>query len=333
MSPHQDKIDTIYFGGGTPSLLSLAQVEQILSAVRNHFSILENPEVTVEANPDSIDYDYATGLVSLGVNRVSIGIQSFDDTMLSRVGRLHTAAQGRKAVEAVFQGGIDNISIDLIYGLPGYNMPVLQHDLAVLGSLPVTHASIYSLIVEEHTMLWDAYRKNRIELPDEDEMTRFAETIWQRMAELGFVHYEISSYCRPGRLSKHNSKYWQYEPYLGFGASAHSFYGNVRYANLRNIHDYMRNAGKQSVVAEQVVISRKRAMEDYCFLALRMKQGIIYKEFNKYFNICITEEFGKIIRELQEKGLLESNQDGCRLSKQGLLYGNYVFSQFIRDEA
>ncbi|MCI1821219.1 MAG: radical SAM family heme chaperone HemW [Megasphaera sp.] len=323
--------DTIYLGGGTPSLLTAQQVESILGAVRNHFSVNSSAEITIEANPNNITETYVQDLCSIGVNRFSLGVQSFSDEQLQRLGRIHTAEEGKHAVMTIREGGISNISADLMFGLPGQSAADVYTDLRILTQLPITHASIYSLIVEEHTLLWDDIRHQRVFLPDEREKEAMVELVHENMAAEGFEHYEISSYCLPGFRSRHNSKYWQYSPYLGFGVSAHSFYQNKRFANIANIPEYIHNAGVSSVVETSVSITSKRAAEDYCILALRMCDGIDYEKFHTLFSTTVETEFGDIIERLFAQQLLVPISSGCRLSKLGFSYGNYVFEQFIRD--
>lgn len=323
--------DTIYFGGGTPSLLTVSQLAQIMEALQQTFYLTHDAEITLEANPDSMDTDYAADIASLGVNRVSLGIQSFDDCMLLFLGRVHTAAQGKGAVEAVWNGGIENISIDLMYGLPHQTPSMVHHDLNILASLPICHASIYALIVEEHTPLWAGLEQHDFTLPSDENVETMGNEIHHAMHQLGYEHYEISSYAKPGKRSRHNCKYWQYTPYIGFGASAHSFYKETRWANIANIPQYIRQAGPHSLIKDKVVIDEKRAQEDYCFLALRMHDGISYKAFEKQFGTTIEREFGVVLTRLFQQNLLEKTKEGCCLSSLGLAYGNYVFSQFIRE--
>jgi len=326
-----ETVDTIYLGGGTPSLLTARQVESILCAVRNHFSVNSSAEITIEANPNNITDTYIQDLRSIGVNRFSLGVQSFSDEQLQRLGRMHTAEEGKHAVMTIWEGGISNISADLMFGLPGQSVADVYTDLRILTQLPITHASIYSLIVEDHTLLWDDIRHQRVFLPDEREEEAMAALVHENMAAEGFEHYEISSYCLPGFRSRHNSKYWQYSPYLGFGVSAHSFYQNKRFANIANIPEYIHKAGVSSVVETSVSIESRRAAEDYCILALRMCDGIDYEKFHILFSTTVETEFGDIIERLFAQQLLVPTPSGCRLSKLGFSYGNYVFEQFIRD--
>ena len=322
--------DTIYLGGGTPSLLTPKQLEQILKSLRQRFAITADAEITVEANPESMNKTYAMALASLGVNRVSLGFQSTNDDMLRFLGRVHTVAQGIQAVHDVYRSGIENISVDFMYGLPGQTLAMVQHDMETLVSLPIRHASIYSLIVEEGTKLKRLVDQEEAFLPADDRVEEMANLVHEQMHQAGFQHYEISSYCKPGYASRHNLKYWQYTPYIGFGASAHSFAGMTRWANTRSLPQYITKAGTESVRAETVSIDDKRAVEDFCFLALRMRSGIESKRFLTRFGRSIETEFGSILTHLMTQGLIEKMPYGYRLTDLGLSYGNYVFSQFIR---
>ncbi len=217
-----------------------------------------------------------------------------------------------------------------MYGLPHQTQAMVQRDLKILSSLPVCHASIYSLIVEEHTPLQAQLQHHDLSLPADEEVEAMARDIHRTMRKWGYEHYEISSYARQGKRSRHNCKYWQYVPYIGFGVSAHSFYQGTRWANIANIPMYIRRAGQGSVTAERVPIDDKRAKEDYCFLALRMHDGISYAAFANEFGTTVETEFGSVLSRLFQQKLLEKTAAGCRLSDLGLAYGNYVFSQFIR---
>ena len=325
-----EEADTIYIGGGTPSLLAAGEIGRILETLRRTFRIADDAEITMEANPDSLSYDKAAALADCGVNRLSLGVQSFSDAMLSFLGRVHTAAQGEAAIQAAYAAGIHNLSLDLMYGLPGQRLADVRRDVERLSQLPVVHASIYSLIVEDGTQLKAGLEKGTWHLPPEGTVEAMGKAVHDAMHGYGFHHYEISSYAKGPFESRHNSKYWTYEPYIGFGVSAHSFDGTTRWANVANIPAYIHKAGRESVVAESVAIDAKRAVEDYCFLALRRRVGIDYGDYARRFGKSIEADFGPVIDGLIRQGLLERTERGCCLSEDGLGYGNYVFSKFIR---
>ncbi|MBC3536569.1 radical SAM family heme chaperone HemW [Megasphaera hominis] len=323
-------LDTVYFGGGTPSLLSLSQVEEILTAVRHYFAVTGGAEITFEANPDSLTAAYAKGLAGLGINRLSIGIQSFQPGLLRTLGRIHTADEGKAAIWAAKNAGIDNLSADLMYGLPGQNLRDVDADLKELLALPLTHASIYSLILEEGTPFYHDVTTGTLELPPDDCVETMGQAVHAAMEVAGFEHYEISSYARPGNRSRHNTKYWQYVPYVSAGVTAHSFWHNCRQAHIANIPQYIRLAGQASLIGERVEIDAKRGPEDYCFLALRMRDGIDAKAFKDQFGTTVEAEFGTVLAPLVTQGLLQQTRRGYALTEKGLAYGNYVFSRFIR---
>ena len=321
--------DTVYFGGGTPSLLEAGQIGAILDHLQKKFTIDPAAEITVEANPDSMTAAYAAALCSYGVNRISLGVQSFNDDMLRFLGRIHTAEQALQSVRDVYDAGIDNISIDLMYGLPRQTADMVKYDMDIMKILPVCHASAYSLIVEAGTVLKNGLDQGEFTLPDDKKIEEMGKLVHDSMHAMGFSHYEISSYAKAGRQSRHNCKYWQYTPYIGFGVSAHSFDGSRRWANISNIPDYIRRAGQQSVIGESIDIQRQRAMEDYCFLALRLRKGIEYADFERHFGVSLQSVFGDVVRRLSDQGLLEKTGKGCCMTEEGLSYGNYVFSRFI----
>lgn len=323
-------VDTVYIGGGTPSLLTIDELNRIMTALAAHFTLSMDSEITIEGNPESLDVAYMRSLYAMGVNRISIGIQSFQPALLQKLGRIHSEKDAFDAVIAAHDAGFTNISCDLMYGLPSQSLDDVKDDVQKLLSLPISHASIYSLIVEEGTWFSRDVQKGILSLPKDEDVEAMAHFIHHALDRAGFEHYEISSYGKTGKRSRHNSKYWMYEEYLGFGASAHSFYGGTRYANIHTIPDYIHKAGRESLKEESIVIDDKRGQEDFCFLALRMVDGIDYEAFQKRFGVTVASQFGPVITRLIGEGLLEKTTRGCKLTKRGLAYGNYVFGQFIR---
>ena len=323
-------VDTVYFGGGTPSLLTLVQVGMIMRTLGETFRLAADSEITLEANPESMDRAYAAGLAHIGINRVSLGIQSFNDKELRFLRRLHTGKEAMQSVCDVYEGGITNISVDLMYGLPGQSRADVLHDLSCLVSLPVVHASVYSFIVETGTPLAGLVGKGSVLLPETEITLQEGAAVRSMLADRGFAHYEISSYARPGFASRHNIKYWQYEPYIGFGVSAHSFDGRFRFVNIGNIPQYIEAAGMAAVSAEREEIRTMRGEEDYCFLALRMRRGIDSERFQSLFGETVESAFGPVLEDLDRRGFIEPTGRGYKLTEQGLLYGNYVFSRFLR---
>ena len=324
------RADTVYFGGGTPSVLPTALLEKLLHTVQQVFSLAPATEITAEANPESLRRDQCEKWAALGINRVSLGVQTFHDALLQSLGRLHTAAQAYEALQAVAAAGITNISLDLMYGLPGQTLQAFKEDIQTLSRLPVTHASIYRLTVEEHTPLWHSVQAGKERVANAAEVEAMQQYLYGTMRQMGFEHYEISAYAKPGYRARHNCKYWRYEPYIGFGAAAHSFDGQTRRCNVRSLPQYIRSCTTSGRIQEETRIAAARAMEDYCFLALRMRDGIDYDDFFQRFQVSFGSQFGRTERRLYEQGLLQRTEKGCALTPLGLAYGNYVFSRFLR---
>ncbi len=279
----QKNIETIYFGGGTPSLLKPEQIFHIIDAVKKEFSVDHNPEVTLEANPDDLSYEYLKGLFDIGINRLSIGVQSFADTDLLQLGRRHNAKQAVTSVENAYKAGFKNISIDLIYGLPYSSNEIWENNLNTAFSLPVQHLSCYHLIIEEGTPLSEKVSKGNIKPVEEDDSVKHFQ-ILQRMAKKNnFVHYEISNLAREGYFSRHNSSYWKQTPYLGLGPSAHSYNGMVREWNPKSTKQWSTaiNAGK--IIAEQEVLSEKDKLNEYLLTSLRTIWGVNIIDFEEQF--------------------------------------------------
>jgi len=324
-------LDTIYIGGGTPSLLTLGQLESILTALRDTFTLANTIEITLEVNPQCIDKAYYPALLVLGVNRISFGVQSFNDSELKRIGRIHQAKDAEQSILAAYAAGLSNISADLIYGLPEQQVGDFEKNMAIAIALPLQHISIYGLQIEEGTLFWQWQQQGTLSLPTDSENEAMYDLICRELKRAGFEHYEISNFARQGHRSRHNMKYWQYADYIGFGASAHSFVHGRRYASVTNIPNYMQGAGKTGgTIAEDVIILPERAIEDYCFLALRTSDGISYNSFRNRFGYELRDVFGEVIDKLVKKSLLVITPTGIRLSGNGIKYGNYVFGEFIR---
>ena len=315
-------VETIYFGGGTPTTLSLAELEKILCAVRKVFSVDERAELTIEANPGTVDENYLRGLKSLGFNRLSLGVQSFDDGLLKTLGRIHDSRAAIETVELakIFFG---NVSVDLMYGLPNQTLNHLRRDLERLKFLDVAHVSIYGLEVEEGTRFFEL--RNQLPLPDEDTCADMYDLITETLPTFGYRRYEISNFAKAGFESRHNVGYWTGKSYFGFGAGAHSFDGALRTSNVRDVASYIK--GGVSIVEE--VVTRRAAMEEFCFLGLRMTAGISAKTFREKFGVNISAVFGAVIAKNHQRGLLEVDGDRIYLTARGMALGNEVFADFL----
>ena len=325
-------IDTIYFGGGTPTELSIQQLQMIVDKIKSTFTINENCHMTIESNPGEVDLQYLTKLVKLGFNRISFGVQTFDDKALTM---LHRSHDGEKAIQAVYdakEAGFTDINIDLIYGLPRQTLEDIQHNLNIVKDLPINHISTYGLQVEVGTYLYHLVQKNLISIPSESIDESMYDTMMAGLKELGFERYEISNFAKGNSYSRHNLKYWHYIDYLGFGAGAHSFYDGIRRSNNRNVMPYIQSVDRYIMpTIDTETITVERAQEDFCFLALRTKWGLDEQKFEDRFDVSVHNLFGNILEDLVTKGLLEYQNGSYHLSSEGAKHGNYVFSQFIRE--
>ena len=325
-------IDTIYFGGGTPTELSIQQLQMIVDKIKSTFTITNDCHMTIESNPGEVDLQYLTKLVKLGFNRISFGVQTFDDKALTMLHRSHNGEKAKQAVYEAKEAGFTDINIDLIYGLPRQTLEDIQHNLHILKDLPINHISTYGLQVEVGTYLYHLVQKNLISIPSESIDELMYDTMMEGLKELGFERYEISNFAKDNSYSRHNLKYWHYVDYLGFGAGAHSFYEGIRRSNNRNVMPYIQAVDRYTMpTIETETITVERAQEDFCFLALRTKWGLDEQKFEDRFGVSVNNLFGNILEDLVTKGLLEYQNGSYHLSSEGAKHGNYVFSQFIRE--
>ena len=325
-------IDTIYFGGGTPTELSIQQLQMIVDKIKSTFTITDDCHMTIESNPGEIDLQYLTKLVKLGFNRISFGVQTFDDKALTMLHRSHNGEKAKQAVYEAKEAGFTDINIDLIYGLPRQTLEDIQHNLHILKGLAINHISTYGLQVEVGTYLYHLVQKNLISIPSESIDELMYDTMMEGLKELGFERYEISNFAKDNSYSRHNLKYWHYIDYLGFGAGAHSFYDGIRRSNNRNVMPYIQAVDRYTMpTIDTETITVERAQEDFCFLALRTKWGLDEQKFEDRFGVSVHNLFGNILEDLVTKGLLEYQNGSYHLSSEGAKHGNYVFSQFIRE--
>ena len=325
-------IDTIYFGGGTPTELSIQQLQMILDKIKNTFTITDDCHMTIESNPGEVDLSYLTKLVKLGFNRISFGVQTFDDKLLTMLHRSHNGEQAKQAVYDAKEAGFTDINIDLIYGLPRQTLEDIQYNLDIVKDLPINHISTYGLQVEVGTYLYHLVQKNLISIPSETIDESMYDMMMDGLKALGFERYEISNFAKANSYSRHNLKYWHYIDYLGFGAGAHSFYDGVRRSNNRNVMPYIQSVDRYIMpTIDTETITLERAQEDFCFLALRTKWGLDERKFEDKFGVSVHNLFGTTLEDLVSKDLLEYQSGSYHLTAEGAKHGNYVFSQFIRE--
>ena len=320
--------DTVYFGGGTPSLLSPEQWDRLMGALRQRFDIAGDAEITLEAAPGGFDDARITAWASSGVNRASLGVQSFVERELRAVGRPHTAEGVAQDLERLRAAGITDIGVDLIAGLPHQTAASWEESLNWVGRLSPTHISVYILEIDEDSRLGaeslaGGQRYSAGQLPGEDATADFYTYAQQRLAELGFHQYEISNFAKPGYESRHNRKYWDCRPYIGFGVDAHSFDGIERRGNVESIEDYMvRMERGESPVATREPVDERRRAEERLFLGLRQTAGVVLAAAD-------SERYGGEITHLAASGLVEFSHGRLRLTPRGLLLSNEVFEKFV----
>lgn len=324
----KEEIDTIYFGGGTPSLLSPIQVETILNAVHERFRVAAGAEVTMEMNPGELPAEILREFRGLGINRASFGAQTFDDFELKHLGRTHTAADIDQTFHHLRAAGFDNISLDLICGLPGQTLPAWSRNLDRALSLKPEHLSLYLLEVHEGTPLADQIKRSARPQPDEDLAAEMYRLMLEKVCAAGYRHYEISNFCLPGFDSRHNTKYWTAAPYFGFGCSAHSYDGRARrWANERDTARYVELIeSAQSPVIETIHLSDEDKRSESVFLGLRMLSGISLNDYQQRFGKDLREDHAGEIDRLNEAGLIELDNDLLRLTSTGALMSNEVFA-------
>lgn len=324
--------DTLYFGGGTPSLLSAERVERVIDALRARFELAQAPEVTLEANPRDLDRDGYRALRALGVTRLSLGVQAFDDSVLRDMGRLHTAADARRAVDLARAAGFDNLSLDLILGWPGESPERWSSALDELRALAPEHVSLYVLEVEGRTLLTHRARRGSLALPDDDLVADLYSTAVERLEAHGLRRYEISNFARPGFESRHNGKYWDDAPFLGFGLSAHSARHGRRFWNVDTYGAYCRaleERGAAGALAGERVLTPRERREEALFTGLRRAQGVALPAFRERYGVDALEEFGEPLRRSFDASLIEVSGDHLRLTERGVLLANEVFQALV----
>lgn len=333
---HTDKagpLESIYFGGGTPSLLDPEQVGGLLTKIAEHIPIRIEAEITLEANPGTVDLPSLEAFRSAGINRISLGVQSFDDRFLTTLGRIHTSEQSRQAFQAGRQAGFTNISIDLIHTLPGQSLHQWRTELQQAVDLGPEHISIYGLTIEEGTLFAEIYPANSPEAAEEDLSADMFEYTDEFLTAAGFDHYEIANYARPGFRSRHNSGYWRRDGYLGLGVAAHSFLREghgVRFSNPDTLAEYRMGvlSGQLTRVEEQR-LTQGEAMAEYMFLGLRLSDGVNRYAFEREFGRTFEEVFGSAPADLVRLGLLNQTGETYALTLRGMLLSNQVFNRFL----
>lgn len=319
--------DTIYFGGGTPSLLKPTQIEKILNAIDLKFEISDSPEITMEMNPATVTPQSLARYRALGVNRASFGVQTFDDRALKLLARGHDSNDARQTFAMLRDAGFDNISFDLIAGLPGQTLENWNKNLDEAIAMQPEHLSLYLLEIHEGTPLAEQVRTGRQPTPDDDLAAQMYELMLDGLEAAGYAQYEISNFAKPGFESRHNSKYWQLQPVYGFGVSAHSFDGRQRYANERDTARYVEmieQSNSAEVMREDIDLA-----SEFVFLGLRMEGGIDLEGYRDLFGHELSSCYNGQLMELASSGLVEFTSGRMRLTRKGKLFSNEVFEVFV----
>lgn len=309
-------IETIFVGGGTPTVLLPAQMERFLRMVRTYFPTDPGVvEFTMEANPGTTDADKLQAMKEGGINRISFGVQSFNSELLAGIGRIHNVDDVYRSIENARKAGFDNLSIDLMFGLPKQTLTHMNQSLDAALQLELKHYSIYSLKVEENTLFHTLYHKNELPLPDEDEELAMFKLIMDRLGAAGYGQYEISNFAKPGYESRHNSAYWRNEAYYGIGAGAHGYARRIRHVNIKGVQPYIDATWSGLPILEQHEISREEAMEDFMMVGLRLLSGVRNDDFIRQFGVNMEEIFAPQLNRLIDRGLLERTQEGSGTSE------------------
>lgn len=328
----KEEVSTFYIGGGTPTTLTAKQLDKLLDGVQTYFPLGKNAEFTVESNPESVSFEKFTVMKSHGVNRISMGVQSFNNEILKKIGRIHTAEQVYDCVANADKAGFDNISIDLIFRLPNQTIEDFTRTLQKALELDLPHYSIYALILENKTIFYNLMRQGKLPLPSEDDEADMFQLAMETMEKAGRYQYEISNYAKPGFQSQHNLAYWNNDTYFGFGAGAHGYIDGVRYNNHGPIQHFLEPLRQgESPIIYQNTLSKQNKMEEEMILGLRTMRGIDQTLFKTKYGQAVEEIYQNELITLLDQKLIKIEGDYIRLTKKGVFLGNEVFRSFLMD--
>jgi oxygen-independent coproporphyrinogen-3 oxidase len=339
-------VKSIYFGGGTPSVFKAKSIDRIISFICSSFAVAEDVEISLEANPGTLTADLLAQFKVAGVNRISIGAQSFNSQTLKTLGRIHSASHTEAAVEAARSAGFRNLSLDLIYGVPGQSVSDFKVDLRRIIELEPEHVSPYGLTIEKGTPFFQSYKSGRLILPPEDDVVQMMEELNSSLSGAGFERYEISNYARPGREAIHNLNYWDAQDYLGVGAGAHSFNSNCeisrrkgtkkvcrRWVNYHLPNRYMKEAiARGKAEASSETLNKQDLIFEFFFLGLRKVEGVSLKDFKERFDQEVKEVYPVLLDVLLDRGLIALTDENLALSERGLLFADSVIENFADPE-
>jgi len=331
---HKEKytVTTIYLGGGTPSILNPDYIKNILQEIKSSFEILDDAEITIEINPGTVNEEKLKKYKEYGINRLSIGLQSANDKILKKIGRIHDYKQFEETFFYARKCGFKNINVDLMIGLPTQAVEDVKQTLEKIIQKNPEHISVYSLIIEEGTIIEKLINENKLQLPDEETERIMYWTVVNELKENGYNQYEISNFSKKTYESKHNTNCWKQKQYIGLGTSAHSYLNKKRYSNTNNIEEYIKNI-QENNISKNITIHEEQTeestMNEYMLLGLRMIQGININEFKQKFKIDPTIKYKEILEKLQKENLIQITKTSIKLTKQGIDFGNIVWEEFI----
>lgn len=327
-----DTVRTIYFGGGTPSLLTPAELERILDALRANFRVLPDAEITLEANPDDLSKARLGQLRGAGVNRLSIGIQSFQADTLRFFNRAHSAAEAQDCVERARHAGFSNLSIDLIYGIPGKQTSDWRGDIQKALALAPEHLSAYALTIEEKTVFGRWHKKQQLHPAAEDLVAEQFEFLMDELERRGYTHYEISNFCKPGFLSQHNTAYWQGVSYLGLGPSAHSFRGETRQYNVANNALYIKSLAQDKVPFTPEVLAPHERVNEWIYTGLRTQWGVDCAKIKSSLGFDVQRQRSALLERFSQGGWVMVNNEAITLTRKGKLVADQIARDLFTDE-
>lgn len=323
------EIVSVFIGGGTPSALKAEAIASIMRTLQEQFFFCEDAEVTIEANPGTVDLEKLTIYRNVGINRLSLGLQSTDAEELKLLGRIHSYEEFLKSYEWAREAGFSNINIDLMFAIPGQTGEAWRQHLYQVAELNPEHISAYSLIIEEGT----PFAEQNLDLPDEDTEYQMYEDTAEILERYGYRQYEISNYAKQGYMCRHNAGYWQRREYLGFGLGASSLYGGMRFSNTHQMQEYLKESRNPDQIRKDVtVLSRNEQIEEFMFLGLRMTEGISEKKFEENFDVRLMDVYGDILQKYEETGFMEHIETKWRLTRKGIHVSNHILADFLLDE-
>lgn len=328
---HEEEVQTIYFGGGTPSMLSADEIKTILQNLRQHYNIHPEVEITLEGNPDDLTKEKINQFIAIGINRLSIGVQSFHGDDLTYLNRVHDAAQAKSVIKNAFAAGFEKLTIDLIYGIPTLTTEKWAANLDYFFETGIKHLSAYALTVEPRTALAQLIRKEKLQPVDEQQSAQHFELLMQRMESAGFVHYEISNFALPGHYSKHNSLYWIGGNYLGLGPSAHSYNGVSRQWNVSHLAKYNEMAGISTAVYEKETLTLDQRYNEYVMTSLRTSWGCDLTHIRNAFGEKYSNYCHKMAQDGLSKNYLQNEQNVLRLTAAGKLFADGIAAELFME--